>query len=121
MTVCQIRFYPTNKDNAENYYCFSPEFYQSVLEDLPQNEQMFWAEKTGKVIATSMIVGANGYLDYHLSGSLIEYSTLVSTNLLLYKVALWGVRMDLVHYIWVVVDLAKTVYLSLREHSIREG
>lgn len=79
-----------DKDNAEDYYYFSPEFYQSVLEDLPQNAQMFWAEKNGKVIAASIIVGANEYLDYHLSGSLSEYSSLAPTNLLLYKVALWG-------------------------------
>lgn len=79
-----------DKDNAEDYYYFSPEFYQSVLEDLPQNAQMFWAEKNGKVIAASIIVGANKYLDYHLSGSLSEYSSLAPTNLLLYKVALWG-------------------------------
>lgn len=79
-----------DKDNAEAYYYFSSEFYQSVLEDLPQNAQMFWAEKNGKVIAASLIVGANGYLDYHLSGSLREYNSLAPTNLLLYKVALWG-------------------------------
>ena len=79
-----------DKDNAKDYYYFSPKFYQSVLEDLPQNAQMFWAEKNGKVIAASIIVGANGYLDYHLSGSLREYNSLAPTNLLLYKVALWG-------------------------------
>lgn len=79
-----------DKDNAEDYYYFSPEFYQSVLEDLPENAQMFWAEKNGKVIAASIIVGVNEYLDYHLSGSLSEYSSLAPTNLLLCKVALWG-------------------------------
>lgn len=79
-----------DKDDAEEYYYFAPEFYQSVLDDLPENAQIFWAEKDGTVIAASIIIGANGYLDYHLSGSLCEYSSLAPTNLLLYKAALWG-------------------------------
>lgn len=79
-----------DKDDAEEYYYFGEDFYKSVLEDLPQNAQLFWAEKDGQVIAASIMIGANGYLNYHLSGSLREYSSLAPTNLLLYKTALWG-------------------------------
>ena len=79
-----------DKDDAEDYYYFKEQFYESVLNDLPQNAQVFWAEKDGQVIAASIMIGANGYLDYHLSGSLREYSTLAPTNLLLYEAALWG-------------------------------
>ncbi len=79
-----------DKDHAEVYYYFGKEFYQSVLEDLPNNAQVFFAEKEGKVIAASIILTANGRINYHLSGSLREYSSLAPTNLLLYKVALWG-------------------------------
>ncbi len=79
-----------DKDNAKAYYYFKPEFYSSVLEDLPQNAQIFWAEKEGNVIAASLIITANGYMNYHLSGSLHEYYSLAPTNLLLYKAALWG-------------------------------
>jgi len=79
-----------DKDDAEEYYYFAPEFYKSVLNDLSQNAQIFWAEKDGIVIATSIMIGANRYLDYHLSGSLREFSSLAPTNLLLYKAALWG-------------------------------
>lgn len=79
-----------DRDDAEKYYYFAPEFYSSVLEDLPQNAQVFWAEKDGRVIAVSIMIGANGYMDYHLSGSLQEFSSLAPTNLLLYKAALWG-------------------------------
>ena len=77
-----------DKDDAESYYYFAPEFYESVLIDLPYNAQLLWAEKDEKVIAASIMIGANGYLDYHLSGSLREYSSLAPTNLLL--AALWG-------------------------------
>lgn len=79
-----------DKDEAEEYYYFGEEFYKSVLEDLPQNAQLFWAEKDGQVIAASIMIGANGYLNYHLSGSLREFSSLAPDNLILYTAALWG-------------------------------
>ena len=79
-----------DKDDAEDYYYFGHDFYKSVLEDLPQNAQVFWAEKDGQVIAASIVIGANRFLDYHLSGSLREFSSLAPTNLLLYEAALWG-------------------------------
>lgn len=79
-----------DKDDAEEYYYFKPEFYTSILEDLPQNAQVFWAEKDGNVIAASIMLAANGRMNYHLSGSLREYSSLAPTNLLLYKAAMWG-------------------------------
>lgn len=79
-----------DKDGAEDYYYFSQEFYESMLRALPENAQMFWAEKDGTVIAASIMLEGNGFMNYHLSGSLREYSSLAPTNLLLYKAALWG-------------------------------
>lgn len=79
-----------DKDDAEKYYYFEDEFYKSVLKDLPQNAQVFWAEKEGKVIAASIMLATNGRMNYHLSGSLREFSTLAPMNLLLYQSALWG-------------------------------
>ena len=73
----------------KNLFC-RKEFYESVLSGLPHNAQLFWAQKDKKVIAASIMIGANGYLDYHLSGSLREYSSLAPTYLLLYEAALWG-------------------------------
>ena len=79
-----------DKDEAEAYYYFGPEFYESVLNDLPEHAQVFYAVKDGTVIAASIMLAANGRMNYHLSGSLREYSSLAATNLLLYKAALWG-------------------------------
>ena len=79
-----------DKDDAEEYYYFGENFYESVLEDLPQNAQVFFAEKDGTVIAASIILSANGKMNYHLSGSVREYASLAPTNLLLYEAALWG-------------------------------
>ncbi len=79
-----------DKDNANEYYYFGKTFYQSVLDDLPQNAQVFWAEKDDKVIAASIMLATNGRMNYHLSGSLSEFGSLAPTNLLLYQAALWG-------------------------------
>ena len=79
-----------DKDRADDYYYFKPEFYASVLEDLPHNGQVFWAEKDGRIIAASIILMANHRMNYHLSGSLREYGSLAPGNLILYEAALWG-------------------------------
>lgn len=79
-----------DKDNAEKYYYFEQAFYSSILDDLPQNAQVFYAVKEGQVIAASIMLATNGRMNYHLSGSLREFSSLAPTNLLLYEAALWG-------------------------------
>lgn len=81
-----------DKDNAEAYYYFKPEFYKSIHEDLKDNYEMFWAEYEGKIIAMSVMIFANGRLNYHLSGSDLQYRNLAPSNLLLYKAALWGME-----------------------------
>lgn len=79
-----------DKDHANAYYYFGEEFYESVLNDLPQNAQVFYAVLDGQVIAASIMLCANGRMNYHLSGSLREYANLAPSNLLLYEAALWG-------------------------------
>ncbi len=78
------------KDNANKYYYFKDEFYQSILNDLPQNAQIFYAMLEDEIIAVSIVLAADGKMNYHLSGSLLEYQGLAPTNLLLYHAALWG-------------------------------
>ena len=79
-----------DKDNADAYYYFAPEFYESIRVDLPDNSEVFYAEYENKIIAASIIIFENNRLNYHLSGSIREYQHLAPTNLLLYKAALWG-------------------------------
>ena len=81
-----------DKDNAEPYYYFKPKFYKSIHEDLKDNYEMFWAEYEGKIIAMSIMIFANGRLNYHLSGSDLQYRNLAPSNLLLYKAAMWGME-----------------------------
>ncbi len=79
-----------DRDNATDYYYFKPDFYESIRQDLGDNSKIFYALKDGEIIAVSIIIYENGYLNYHLSGSLAEYRNLAPSNLLLYKAALWG-------------------------------
>lgn len=80
-----------DREFARKYYYFEDDFYQSVLEDIPENSQIFYAQiPDGTIIAASIMLSCNGQMNYHLSGSLREYSSLAATNLLIYKTALWG-------------------------------
>jgi len=79
-----------DKDHAEEYYYFKRLFYESIHNDLNDNYEMFYAMYEGRPIAMSIMIFANGRLNYHLSGSDIEYRNLAPSNLLLYKAALWG-------------------------------
>lgn len=79
-----------DRDNADKYYYFGDNFYESIHNDLYDNYEMFYATLNHKIIAMSIILYANGFMNYHLSGSLAEYRNLAPSNLLLYKAALWG-------------------------------
>ena len=79
-----------DKDHAEEYYYFKRPFYESIDRDLQDNYKMFYAMYEGRPIAMSIMIFANGRLNYHLSGSDIAYRNLAPSNLLLYKAALWG-------------------------------
>ncbi len=79
-----------DKDHAEEYYYFKSPFYESIHNDLCDNYEMFYAKLEDKIIAMSIMIFANGRMNYHLSGSDIEYRNLAPSNLLLYKAALWG-------------------------------
>lgn len=79
-----------DKDHAEEYYYFKRPFYESIHNDLRDNYELFYAKLEDKIIAMSIMIYANGRLNYHLSGSDKEYRNLAPSNLLLYKAALWG-------------------------------
>lgn len=79
-----------DKDNAQEYYYFQRPFYESIHNDLNNNYELFYAKYDDKIIAMSIMIFANGRMNYHLSGSDIEYRNLAPSNLLLYEAALWG-------------------------------
>ena len=79
-----------DKDDAEDYYYFKKEFYQSIISDLKYNSLMFYAMYKDKIIAMSMMLFSNEQMHYHLSASEREYMKFAPTNLLLYEAACWG-------------------------------
>jgi hypothetical protein len=79
-----------SKGEAEDYYFFGDEFYNSISTDMTENAEVFTAVYEGKPISAAIMLFANGKLNYHLSGSDRLYRSLAPTNLLLYKAALWG-------------------------------
>ena len=81
-----------DRDSADSYYYFGEEFYDSILNDLSENAQIFYAVYEDKMVAASIFLMANGKINYHLSGYRAQYARLASTNLLLYEVAKWGCK-----------------------------
>lgn len=77
-------------DKAIDYYFFKDSFYQSIIDSLNNNTEVFYALLDGKIIAISIILHTNGLMHYHLSGTEAAYRKYAPTNLLLYEAALWG-------------------------------
>lgn len=77
-------------DNASDYYFFKDDFYKSIAEYLPENYEVFYATLGDEIISMSIILFENNQIHYHLSGSKREYRSYAPSNLLLYRVALWG-------------------------------
>lgn len=81
-------YYETMKrDNANEYYYFSNDYFQSLLNDLNHSMQIFYALYEKKIISMSTVIFNKNYIHYHLSASDYEYRSLGPTNLLLWEVA----------------------------------
>lgn len=79
-------------DNASDYYFFKDDFYKSIAEDLFDNYEIFYATIGEEIISMAIVIFDNTQLHYHLSGSKREYRSYAPSNLLLYRVALWGME-----------------------------
>lgn len=79
------------RDCASRYYYFPEEFYESVLDDLPSNAEIFYAQMPdGAIAASAIMIFADGKMNYHLGGTVQEYQQYAPMNMLFYKAALWG-------------------------------
>lgn len=99
-----------DKAKADSYYYFTDEFYESICNDLAKNAKIFYAEMDDQIIAASIMLFENNMINYHLSGSLKEYSHLAPTNLILFEAACWGCKMGY-----------KTLYLGGGVGSSEDG
>ena len=89
-TFMEIYEETMKKDNANEYYYFPKEFYESILEDLKYNALWFYAKLNEEIVAISIFLFKNKKMHYHLSASKQNYQHLAPTNLLLYEAAIWG-------------------------------
>lgn len=80
------------RDEASDYYYFDSTFYDSIRNDLEGNALLFTAYLGRLPIAASIMLFANRYMNYHLSGQLFEYRKFSGTSLILYEAAKWGCR-----------------------------
>lgn len=80
------------KDDADDYYYFSREFYESIFHDLEGHFEMFYALIGEQIVAMSIMLFSGTQMHYHLSGSLTEFRNVAPTNLLLYKASMWGLE-----------------------------
>lgn len=96
--------------HAKPYFFFGDEYYRSIYERLKDNAEVFYAEKDGQYVSGSIMLYANGRMNYHLSGTFSEYRTFAPGNLLLYEAAKWGAEKGL-----------KTLYLGGGVGSENDG
>ena len=80
-----------DRDEAADYYYFTKEYYESLVEGLKGNYKFFYACKDDKIIAVSIILEANSRLHYHLSASKRDFQKYAPTNLLLWEVCKYGI------------------------------
>lgn len=79
-----------DKNNADDYYYFQKEFYDSIREDYSNKSTIFYALYENRIIAMAIILYANTGMHYHLSAIDMDYKSKAASNLLLYEVACWG-------------------------------
>lgn len=81
-----------NKDDADKYYYFGDEFYESVIKDMRKNMLFFYAVIDKEIVSIAMIIYANQKLNYHLSASNPDFNRFSPSNLLLSQVAEFGIE-----------------------------
>lgn len=76
--------------NAEKYYYFKNDYYLYLKNHFKDNLIIFYAMFNNEIISASIFLYNNNYMHYHLSGTLSEYRSYASVNLLIYEAALWA-------------------------------
>lgn len=77
-----------NRDNADMYYFFNDNFFESILNNLGDFAKIYTVYYEGKAINSSIIMFNGENAHYHLSGTLSDYMRLGANNIALYEIAL---------------------------------
>lgn len=87
---CKIYETTMDHDDANSYYYFDNEFFESIRNDLEGSFTLFTAYLGDIPISSSIMIYTDRYMNYHLSGQLFEYRRYAGTNMILYEAAKWG-------------------------------
>lgn len=79
-----------DRDDASSYYYFDEDFFESIRIDLEGHYTLFTAYFGDVAIASSIMLYAGKYMNYHLSGQLFEYRKYSGTSMILHEAAKWG-------------------------------
>lgn len=79
-----------NHDEADDYYYFGDSFYESIQNELKGKYMIYIAYYEDRPIAAAIMLFENRFINYHLSGQLIEYRKYAGTNMILHEAAKWG-------------------------------
>ena len=86
-----------DRNNANIYYYFTKTWIIEMVKLLKNKIALFHALYDGQIIASSVFLFNGMFLNYFLSGSLVEMR-LGANNLLLYEVACWAKRLGFQYF-----------------------
>lgn len=78
------------RNQAAEFYYFSPEFFYDLFEQLKGNISLFHAVYKDTVVAASVFLHAGDYIHYYFSGSDSDFLELCPNNLLIFEALGWA-------------------------------
>lgn len=87
---CELYHKTMKRDNADNYYYFSLEYFRAMREALDGQLVLINALLDGEIIAASLFMQSKHLMHYHLSATDPDYYRYAANNLLLRAAAKYG-------------------------------
>jgi hypothetical protein len=79
-----------NRVGARDYYYFSDNYFDALMESLDRRLRLFLVRSGKAVVAAALFFLSGDYIHYHLGGSVGDAMSLGPMPLLLHTVAVWG-------------------------------
>ncbi|MBQ5152944.1 GNAT family N-acetyltransferase [Macrococcoides caseolyticum] len=78
------------KNNADKYYFFNKEYYDTIKRDMKNQYLFCYAKLNGEIISMAIILLGDKILHYHLSGTRQKYNKIAPNNAVILTTAIWG-------------------------------
>ncbi|MFR2795618.1 GNAT family N-acetyltransferase [Romboutsia timonensis] len=93
-------YYKTmDRNNANNSYYFSNEYFNKIINQLSDNFVIFNAIKDNKIIATELVLVSEDSMYSFLGGTDSEFYGIRPNDLLKYEMIMWGKNNSKKHYV----------------------